>query len=90
MDQIDISERLKRIEAALTVLIEQRTVKAWYTTEEAAKILSLAEFTVRNYCRLGRIRGEKKTGGRGKFLSWVISHDEVMRVQREGILPLRA
>lgn len=83
-------ERLERIEAAITVLIEQRTVKDWYKTEEAAKILGLAEFTVRNYCRLGRIRGEKKTSGRGKFQSWVISHDELMRVQREGILPLHA
>jgi hypothetical protein len=90
MDQIEIGERLERIEAALKVLIEQRTVKDWYTTEEAAKILGKAEFTVRNYCRLGRIRGEKKTSGRGKFQSWVISHDELMRIQREGILPLHA
>ena len=90
MDQIDITERLDRIEAALTVLITQRAVKGWYTTEEASKILGKAEFTVRNYCRLGRIRGEKKTSGRGKFQSWVISHEEVMRIQREGILPLRA
>ena len=89
MDPIDIMGRLERIEAALKVLIEHRTVKDWYTTEETAKILGKAEFTIRNYCRLGRIRGEKKTSGRGKFQSWVISHDELLRIQREGILPLR-
>ena len=90
MDQIEIVERLDRIEAALAVLIEQRTMKDWYTTEEAAKILGKAEFTVRNYCRLGRIRGEKKSSGRGKFQSWAISHDELMRIQKEGILPIHA
>ena len=89
MDPIDIMGRLERIEAALKVLIEHRTVKDWYTTEETAKILGKAEFTIRNYCRLGRIRGEKKTSGRGKFQSWVVSHDELLRIQREGILPLR-
>ena len=59
MDQIDLVERLERIEAALAVLIEQRTIKDWYTTEEAAKMLGKAEFTVRNYCRLGRIRAHQ-------------------------------
>jgi len=90
MDTIEIVERLDRIEAALSALLEQRTVKDWYSTEEAAKILGKAEFTIRNYCRLGRIRGEKKSSGRGKFQSWAISHDELLRVQREGILPLQA
>ena len=84
----DVGERLQRIEQMLQLLIQQRTVKDWYTTEEAAKILGKAEFTVRNYCRLGRIKGEKKSSGRGKFQSWVISHDELLRIQREGILPL--
>ena len=84
----DVGERLQRIEQMQQLLIQQRTVKDWYTTEEAAKILGKAEFTVRNYCRLGRIKGEKKSSGRGKFQSWVISHDELLRVQREGILPL--
>ena len=88
MEQLQfVLDRLERIESSLTVLIERQTVKDWYTTEEAAKMLGKAEFTVRNYCRLGRIRGEKKTSGRGKFQSWVISDGEPLRVQREGILP---
>ena len=36
----------------------------------------------------GRIRGEKKGSGRGRYQSWVISHAELLRVQREGLLPI--
>lgn len=85
----EILTRLKRIEEDLHDLRYRQTVKEYYSTEEAAKILDLAEFTVRNYCRLGRVRGEKKGSGRGKFQSWTISHEELQRVQRDGLLPLR-
>jgi hypothetical protein len=88
-EQLEIVQRLERIEAALAILVERQTVKDWYSTEEAAELLGLAEFTVRNYCRLGRIAGEKKGSGRGKYQSWAISHDELERVRREGLRPLR-
>jgi excisionase family DNA binding protein len=71
----------------LQLLVEQRTVKDWYTTEEAAKLLGKAEFTVREWCRNGRVRAQKKGSGRGKHQSWVISHEEVLRIQKEGLLP---
>lgn len=88
-DQIDqMLQRLDRIETALDLLLQQRTVKDWYTTEEAAKILDKSEYTVREWCRTGRIKGEKKGSGRGKYQSWVISHAELLRFQREGLLPL--
>jgi hypothetical protein len=79
-------ERLGRIEEKLDLLIRQRTPKDWYSTAEVAKILGKAEFTVREWCRLGRVRPEKKGSGRGKFQSWVISHAELQRIQREGLL----
>ena len=82
-----LAERLDRIEASLATLVERQTVKDWYTTEEAAKILGKAEFTVREWCRLGRINAEKKASGRGKYQAWVISHEELQRIQREGLLP---
>ena len=88
LERSEILERLERIEAALALLVERQAVKAWYTTEEAAKIVGKAEFTVREWCRLGRVRAEKKGGGRGKYQSWVISHAELLRIQREGPLPL--
>ncbi len=87
-DQIDVLQRLDRIEAALAALLKQRTVKDWYSTEEVAEILGKAEFTVREWCRQGRIRAEKKGSGRGKYHSWVVAHAELLRIQREGLLPL--
>jgi hypothetical protein len=89
-DQIGLLlERLDRIEAVVVELLRQRTVKDWYVTEEAAQILGKAEFTVREWCRLRRIRAEKRGSGRGKFQSWVISHAELQRIQREGLLPIQ-
>jgi transposase len=80
-------ERLDRIEEKLTALMERQAVKDWYSTDEVAKALGKAEFTVREWCRLGRVRGEKKGSGRGKYQSWVVSHDELLRIRREGLLP---
>jgi hypothetical protein len=82
-----VLERLERIEAMLADLIAQRTVKDWYTTAEVATNLGKAEFTVREWCRHGRIHGHKKNNGRGKHHAWVISHEELLRIQREGLLP---
>ena len=82
-DQMDVLERLDRIEAALSALLKQRTVKDWYGTEEVAEILGKAEFTVREWCRLGRIHAEKRQSGRGAHPAWAVSHDELLRYQRE-------
>ena len=83
-----IDERLERIEAMLTVLVDRQTVKDFYEIEEFAKIVGKAAFTVREWARLGRIRGTKRRSGRGAFCSWVVSHAELMRYQKEGLLPL--
>jgi hypothetical protein len=81
-----LEERLSRIEQMLAVLVDRQTVRDWYTTEEAARLLGKAEFTIREWCRLGRVQAEKRRSGRGAFTSWVISHDELLRYQREGLL----
>jgi transposase len=83
----EIIARLDRIETALTSLLQLRTVKDFYSTDELAAILGKAEFTVREWCRRKRIRAQKRRSGRGKFCSWVISHEELQRIQREGLLP---
>lgn len=82
-----ILDKLNRIESSLNALLQQRTVKDWYTVEEFSQILGKAEFTCREWCRNGRIHARKRKSGRGKFCSWVISHDELLRYQREGLLP---
>ena len=81
-----ILERLERIEQ---LLLDQRTVKDYYTTDEVAKLLGKAEFTVREWCRLGRVRAEKRRSGRGKYCAWVISHAELLRFEREGLLSVK-
>ena len=83
----EILDRLERIEAALETLIQLRTVKDFYSTDELAGILGKAEFTVREWCRHGRIRAQKRKSGRGKFQSWVIAHEELQRIEHEGLLP---
>lgn len=84
-----IDERLDCIEAMLTQLVERAVVKEFYTPEEFARLVGREAFTCREYCRLGRIRAQKKASGRGKHPCWVISHDELLRFQREGLLPDR-
>jgi excisionase family DNA binding protein len=85
----DVLQRLDRIEAALVALVEKQRVKDWYTTAEAGKYLGKAEFTVREWARNGRIHAEKKGSGRGRFQSWVVSHAELLRIDRDGLLPIR-
>ena len=82
-------ERLDRIEAMLSQFIEQKTQKEYYSTSEIAQILERAEFTVREWCRLGRIWAEKRQCGRGNTKEWMISHAELSRIQNEGLLPRR-
>ena len=81
-------QRLERIETLLEQLISQRTVKDWYTIAEVAQMLGRAEFTVREWCRLGRVSASKRACGRGHAKEWIISHEELTRIQNEGLLPM--
>ena len=83
---LDLSERLDRIETLLQSLLQERTIKDWYSTAEVAKLLGKAEFTVREWCRLGRVKAEKKESGRGLAGEWIISHEELTRIRNEGLL----
>ena len=83
----DLTARLDRIEHALDLLVQQRAIKEWYSTAEVAKLVGKAEFTVREWCRLGRVRAQKKKCGRGVASEWIISHDELTRIRNEGLLP---
>lgn len=82
-----LEERLTRIEALLAVLVEGQQVRQWYSVEEFARLVGRSAFTCRQWCRLGRIHAEKKHSGRGAHAAWAISHDELLRYQREGLLP---
>lgn len=83
-----VEDRLERIESILVALVEKQAVREWYSTEELGKLLNRSEFTVREWARQKRIRAEKRRSGRGAHTSWAISHSEVLRIQREGLLPI--
>jgi hypothetical protein len=81
-----IENRLAKIEAILAALVERQLVKEFYEIEEFAKLVGKAAFTCREWARLGRIQAQKKNSGRGPYARWVVSHDELLRYQREGLL----
>ena len=83
----ELLDRLIKIESLLASLVEQRTVKEWYSTAEVATLLGKAEFTVREWCRLGRVHAEKKKCGRGVAGEWIVSHTELNRIRNEGLVP---
>ncbi len=83
-----ILNRLDRIENLLIEMQQQRTTKEFYTTAEVAEIVSRSEYTVREWCRLGRVQADKSHVGCGGSMEWRISHDELQRVLNEGPLPI--
>ena len=83
----EVVTRLDRIESLLAALLERETIKDHYSTDEFARLVGKAEFTVREWARLGRINAEKRKSGRGAHPAWVVSHQELLRYQREGLLP---
>lgn len=82
-----VEQRLARIETMLAALVERQAVKDFYEVEEFAASVGKACFTVREWCRHGRIHAEKKLSGRGAHFRWAIAHAELLRYQREGLLP---
>jgi hypothetical protein len=82
-----LEDRLERIEALLTVLVERDQVREWYSVGEFARLVGRCGFTVREWCRQGRLLAAKKESGRGAYTAWSISHEELLRYQREGLRP---
>lgn len=80
-----LEERLQRIETMIAVLVEGQQVRQWYSIEEFARAVGRSEFTIRQWCRQGRIEARKKGSGRGAHAAWAISHEELERFRREGL-----
>ena len=85
----ELAQRLIRIESKLEQLLSNREEanQAYYSTADVARILGRADWTVREWCRLGRVNAEKRVCGRGSSKEWMISHDELQRIKAEGLLP---
>lgn len=97
----DLKERLVAIEeqqnqmaAALAevrgLTLLQRDQQEWYSPVEVGEILGRKPYTVREWCRLGRVNAEKRLSGRGDAQEWEISHEEVERIKSHGLLPIPA
>lgn len=79
--------RLRRIEALLERLVGREATQEYYSTADAAFLLGRSDYTVREWCRLGRVHAEKRACGRGPSRDWKIAHAEIERVRAEGLLP---
>jgi hypothetical protein len=88
-DFMTTEERLGNIERLLEQLVTKTMVKSWYPVEEFALLVGRSSFTCREWCRLRRIKAEKTMTQTGSATMWSISHDEYLRYQREGLLPLK-
>lgn len=85
----EVLTRLDRIESALADIRSAGVVRDHYSTAEFATLVGRAEFTVREWCRHGRLDAVKKASGRGPHPAWVITHGELLRYRRAGLLPAR-
>jgi hypothetical protein len=91
MTETEIDARLERIEADVAQILDavgdRRPRKRWYTTGEIGRILGRDPYTVRQWCRLGRVRATKRACGRGHAKEWTIDSVELERIANEGLLP---
>ncbi len=84
---MSIDDRLDRIEILLQTFLERETVRDFYSIDEFARLVGKAEFTCREWCRLGRINAQKRQSGRGAHAAWVVPHAELLRYRQHGLLP---
>jgi hypothetical protein len=82
----DIGERLARIEALLELQINEKATQEWYDTKTVGEILGRSAYSVREWCRLGRVNAEKRMCGRGTAKEWMISNIELQRIKSKGLL----
>lgn len=85
----DITWRLERIEMLLSKLVEAEPPQEWYDTKTAGEMVGRSAYSVREWCRNGRVHAEKRACGRGAAKEWMISNQELQRVKAEGLLPIK-
>ena len=56
-----------------------------YSAKEAARLIGKMHYTVREWCRLGRMRAVVRRSGDRTY--WEISHEELERYRRRGLRP---
>jgi hypothetical protein len=86
---MSLRDDLNEIKSMLLALIERQQVREFYEVEQFAMLVGKSCFTIREHCRLGRLNAEKRQSGRGAHSQWVIAHSELLRYQKNGLLPPR-
>jgi hypothetical protein len=85
-----LEARLSGIESKLAqihgMLASPKEVRERYTVEEIAAMLNKTPYTVREWCREGRINATKRSERRGGAELWNISAEEIARYKNEGLL----
>lgn len=88
----ELKEQIASLEQTVLQLRDficsQQPIKDSYTTVEIAAILGKKPYTVREWCRLKRINAFKAMCGRGCEEEWRVRHEELCRIQNEGLLPV--
>ena len=90
--QEQIQDLLEAIHAAVVERRDRPESKTasqqGFTPTEAAELLGKRPYTVREWCRLRRIKARKRPTGRGEAEEWEISFEEIERYKNHGLLPM--
>ncbi|GAB5407259.1 MAG: hypothetical protein Aurels2KO_54900 [Aureliella sp.] len=84
----EIGQLQQTITELRSMLVSETKDKESYTTKEVAQILGRKPYTVREWARLQRINAFKAMCGRGSEEEWRVSHEELVRIQNDGLLPV--
>ena len=87
---LKLIEQIQLRQEHLERLIRQRVELAdrqWFSTDEVAKLVDRRPFTVREWCRKGRLLARKRQTGRGNKPEWEIEASEVERFHNHGLRP---
>jgi transposase len=77
----------QRMDGKIDELLSQRRVKDFYSVREVAERVGRSAYQVREWCKRGRCRAEKRKIGRGGHAEWMIPHEELLRLESDGPLP---
>lgn len=82
-----LSEMNTKLDQLFGLLTGPREDRQSYTVEEVAEKVGKRPYTVREWCREGRINATKRVERRGGAELWSISAAELTRYRNEGLLP---
>jgi predicted transcriptional regulator len=71
----------------LDELVSLKTAKDFYSVEEVAERVGRTSYQVREWLRMGRMKGIKRPVGRGRHKEWMVEHAELERYLNHGLRP---